>query len=140
VYPVHPHVDVIHSREVALLERLALFLPSLGEAGYARRREPGPGAEELLQGRREVPGGEPVQVQQRQDLRNLRGAAHVRRQDDALEPLSLAGSLIHSLVVDPRSLNLDGAGPAEDLAFVVVAVPDDEGVPGVLVALAFGGL
>jgi hypothetical protein len=43
------------------------------------------------------------------------------------------------LVVDPRSLDLHGSRPAEDLTLSGVAITDDQGVP-LLVALFSGSL
>ena len=59
-----------------------------------RRRQPSRVlAEQPLQGRAEVARRQPTQVQDRQHLRDLRRAAHVRRQDPRAEPLPLAGLL-----------------------------------------------
>ncbi len=60
---VHPHIHVVHLREVALHEALALGPPLFAEAGYALRRESRLASEELPQSRLEVPAGEAMQVE-----------------------------------------------------------------------------
>src|SRR5215207_7296172 len=78
-----------------------------------------------------------MQVKQRQDLRDLRRAAHVRGQDRASKPPSLAGGLVHPFVVDPRGLHLDRASPAHDLATLGITVADGQSPP-FFVAIGFG--
>jgi hypothetical protein len=68
-----------------------IVLPLPGQPGH---RGPGQScrrAEELLQCGHEVPGGQSVQVEQRQDLGDLRRLAAPRRQDLRGEPSTLAG-------------------------------------------------
>src|SRR5215203_6017903 len=78
-----------------------------------------------------------MQVKQRQDLRDLRRAAHVRGQDRASKPPSLAGGLVHPFVIDPRGLHLDRASPAHDLATLGITVADGQSPP-FFVAIGFG--
>src|SRR5215208_63369 len=78
-----------------------------------------------------------MQVKHRQDLRDLRRAAHVRGQDRASKPPSLAGGLVHPFVVDPRGLHLDRASPAHDLATLGITVADGQSPP-FFVAIGFG--
>jgi hypothetical protein len=67
--------------------------------------DPMPGAEELLQRRPEIRGGEAVQVQQWQHLGHPRRLACPRGQDRRGEPLPLHGGRVDALVVDPRLPN-----------------------------------
>jgi hypothetical protein len=66
-----------------------------------------------------------VQIEQRQYLRHLRRAAHVGRQDNALESPRVA-LLIGSTVVHPRSLERDRSGSQEDLTLSSVAVANHQ--------------
>jgi hypothetical protein len=79
-----------------------------------------------------------MEIQQRQDLRNLRRAAHVGWQDHALEPLAVA-VFVYPTVIDPRSLDLHGPGSQEDLALPGVAVAHNQS-PALLIALISGCL
>jgi len=105
VNAIDPDVDVFPLGEVSFHELLTLFLPLLGQSSYRGRRETGLRAEKLLQDRDEVPAGEPVQIKQGQDLCDLQRAAHVGRQDHALEPSTVAG-LVEASVIDPWGLCL----------------------------------
>ena len=124
---VHPHVDVVSLGEVALHELLTLPLPLLCKAGDGRGRKPRLGAEELLQGREEISAGETVEVQQRQDLGDLRRAAHVGREDHALEPAPLT-VVVHPTIIDSRSPNLHSPGSQQDLTFSGSPIADDQGM------------
>jgi hypothetical protein len=75
-----------------------------------------------------------MQVQQRQDLGDLRGLAAPGRQDHRGELASLAGELLDALVVDSRRVDLDRAGGGEHLARNRVAVAHHQAV-AVLVEL-----
>jgi hypothetical protein len=66
-------------------------------------------ARELAQRGHEVPARQPVQVQQRQHLRHLRGLARPRRQDRRAEPPPLTGDRVGALVVHPRCGHLHRA-------------------------------
>ncbi len=77
-----------------------------------------------------------MQLKERQAFGDLRRAAHVGRQDHAVEPPSLP-ILVHPLVVDPRSPNLNRSRSQEDLTFPGAPVANDQGV-AVLVALILG--
>jgi hypothetical protein len=81
----------------------------------------------------EVLRREPVQVQQRQHLLDLRGLARPRRQDRRREPLPLAGFRVNPLVVHPRRMHLDRARGGGHLARLVIAVAHHQPMP-VLVA------
>jgi len=136
VNAIDPHVDVVSVGEISLHEALALVLPVLGEAGDRSRRESGLTTEEPFQSRDKVSTGEPVQVEQGQHFGYLRRAAHIRRQDHALEPPALS-ILVHPLVVDPRSPNLHRSRSQEDLAGTGAPIANDQGVAS-LVALIVG--
>jgi len=131
---VRPQVDEVHSGQIAGGEGALLGLPRLGQLRDHRRRQPGRGAEELAQGRGEVPGREPMQVQQRQYLGDLRGLAAPGGQDRRAEPLTFAGVGVGAAVVDPWCGHLDRAGAGEDFARLVAAVTHDQAV-AVLVEL-----
>lgn len=131
---VGPHVDVVGGGQVALAERLVVGLPLRGQPGDGGGRQPGGGAEELLQRGYEVARGQAVEVEQGQHLADLRGLAAPGRQDRRGEPLALAGRLVDALVVHPWRLHLDGPGRSSDRPGLVVAVADHEPSP-VLVAL-----
>jgi len=102
VDPVDPHVDVVGVLERAGVEGPLLLLPLRGQPGDRRGRQARTGAQELLQRRPEVAAGQPVQVHQRQHLRDLRRLARPGRQDRRAEPDPLASRVIDALVVDPR--------------------------------------
>ena len=82
----------------------------------------------------EIPRREPVQVQQRQHLLNLRGLARPRRQDRRREPVPLTGFRVDTAVVDPRRVHRHRARAGGHLARFVVAVAHHQ-PPPVLVAL-----
>ena len=70
-------------------ERGVLGLPLLGQPLDRARRQPrGVLTQQIPQRRPEVPGSEPVQVQNRQHLGHLRLLPRIRRQDPRAEPLS----------------------------------------------------
>ncbi len=131
--PVDPQVDVVHLGQAPVGEQSGLVLPLRGQPGDRRRGQPGPGAEELLQRRPEVQTGQPVQIQQRQHLGDLRRFARPRRQDRRGEPLPLTGFRIDPLVVHPRRGHRHRTGPGHHLPLLVVAVADHQPVT-VLVA------
>ena len=86
------------------------------------------GAEELGQRRREVRGGEPVQIEQRQHLGDPRGLARPGRKDRRGEPLPLTGRLVGALVVDPRRAHRHRTRCRGHLPRLVVAVADNQPV------------
>jgi hypothetical protein len=98
---VDPQVDVIGARQIALTEGLGFVLPLRREPGDRGRREPRTRAEELLQRRTEVTGGETMQVQQRQHLGHLRVLTRPRWQNHRRKPLPLTGISVDALVIDP---------------------------------------
>src|ERR1019366_9546544 len=134
VHPVDPEVHVVPVCKVACHEGTVLVLPGRGEPGDHRSRQPGCRTEEPLAGRGEVACRESVEVEQWQDLGDLRGPAAPGRDDDGAELGLLAGFLVHALVVHPRCFDLDRSGPGLDLALSCVAVARHETVP-VLVTL-----
>ena len=107
---ISPQVHGVHTRQVPLSERLLLGLPGLGELGDRRGGQPLRGAEELPEGGHEISRREPVQVQQRKHLADLRSLARPRRQDRRREPLPLTGIRVDTLVVDPRCRDIHRAG------------------------------
>jgi hypothetical protein len=135
---VQPYVDVVSGTEVPIHEVLPFDLPPLGEAGDGSGRKTDLGAEEPFERRHEVPAAETVEVQERQDLRYLRRAAHVGREDHALESVAVT-VLVHPAIVDSRGSDLHRSGPAEDLALSGVAVAHHQGVP-MLILLSSGRL
>jgi hypothetical protein len=64
----------------------------------------------MLQRRGEVAGGQPVQVQQRQDLGDLGAAAAPGRQDHRAEPDPLASHRVDPAIVHPHART--GIAPA----------------------------
>ena len=104
---VDPQVDVVGAREVPGGEGAGFVLPLRGQAGDGGGRQPGAGAEELLQCRPEIAGRQAVQVQQRQHLTHLRRLARPGRQDRRGEPLALARVGVDAAVVDPRRFHLE---------------------------------
>ena len=126
---VDPQVDVVGARQIALPEGLGLVLPLRGQPGDRRRRQPRTRAEELLQRRTEVAGGQPVQVQQRQHLGHLRGLACPRRQDRRGKPLPFIGIGVDALVVDPRGGHRHRTRRGQHLALVVIAIADHQPSP-----------
>ncbi len=131
---VDPQVDIVAARQIATTERGGLILPLRREPGDRRCRQPGTGAEELLQGRGEIAARQPVQVQQRQHLGHLRGLARPGRQDRRGEPLAFTSVGIDTFVVDPRGPHLHRTGCGQHLARLVVAVADHQSV-AVVIAL-----
>jgi len=121
---VHPPVDKVDTREVALRPLRVLGLPRFGEPGDRRGRQPGLGAEELAQGGGEVPRREPAQVEDRQHLADLGGLAHRGRQEGRGELFPLAP------VVDPRDTHLDGARSRRDRAGPVKPVAHHQPMTG----------
>jgi hypothetical protein len=113
---VDPQVDVVHTRQIPVGEGALLGFPGLGQLRDHRCREPGRAAQELAQRGHEVPGREPVQVQQRQHLGDLRGLAAPGGQDRRGEPSTLAGVGVDAAVVDPRCGHLHGPSAGEHLA------------------------
>jgi hypothetical protein len=101
----------------------------------AEADRPAPGAEELLQRRDEVAAGQPVQVQQRQHLSDLRAPAAPRRQNRRGEPRPLARGRVGALVVHPRRGHLHRAGGRGDLPRPGVPVADHQ-PPAILAQLA----
>jgi hypothetical protein len=91
VHAVGPDTHVVDLGQVALAECGVIGLPLGGEPGYGGRGQPGCRAEELLERRHEVAGGQAVQIQQRQHLSDPRGLARPRRQDRRGQPLALSG-------------------------------------------------
>jgi hypothetical protein len=75
-------------------------------------------------------------VEDGQDLGDLRGATHVRRQDAAgeLAPLAI---VVGPAVVHPRGGHGDRPGSEGDLSGAALAVADDQGMA---VGVAFGGV
>ena len=71
-------------------------------------------------------GRQPMQVQQRQHLAELRGLTCPGRQDCRGKPLAFNGLRIDPAVVDPRRFHRNGAGDRQDLAGLLVAVADDQ--------------
>ena len=91
VDPVRPQVHVVHLRQVPGGEGTLLGDPGLGQLRDHRGGQPRRGAEELAQRGHKVPRREPVQIQQRQHLGELRSLAAPRRQDRRGEPGPLTG-------------------------------------------------
>ena len=132
VHAVRPHVHVILVVQVSLTEGPVLLLPRRGhprDAGcrQARGLLSQQRAERLLEvARRQIP-----QVQDRQDLLDLRRATHVRRQDRARE------AMVRPPVVDPGSPDLHRAGAHRHLPRAGPAVAHHQ-CPAVLPALECG--
>jgi hypothetical protein len=104
-----------------------LGLPLLGQSLDRAGRQPrGVLAEQIPQRGPEVAGREPMQVQDRQHLGDLRRAARVRRQDPRAEPLALAGLLIDAPVVHPRRLDRHRARPDGHAPLPGAAVSNDQ--------------
>ena len=135
--PVGPQVHVVRGGQVPGGEGPLLRFPGLGQPGDHRRRQPGGGAQELAEGRHEVPAGQPVQVEQGQHLGDLGGLARPRRHDRRGEPLPLAGGRVGALVVDPRDGHLDRARAGQHLPRLVRAVADHQPAA---VLIALGGM
>jgi hypothetical protein len=128
VHAVGPDVDVVPVGQVPILEGGVVVAPLLGQPGDGGRRQTRGAAEELLQGGDEVPGGQSVQVEQRQDLGDLRRLAAPRSQDLRGEPLPFAGGPVDASVVHAGRVDLDRAGRGDDGAGSVVAVADHQPV------------
>ncbi len=94
--------------------------------GDRRGRQPRGGAEKLLQRRHEVARRQPVQIQQREYLGDLRRLPGPCRQDRRGEPSMPTRHLVDALVVDPRART--GTAPAA----VVTSRPGGgrHGLPG----------
>lgn len=78
-----------------------------------------------------------MQVQKRQELRDLRRAAHVGWHDHALEAPTTLSTLVDPAVVDPWGTDLHGPSPTEDLALPGSPIANDQGVAS-LIALIPG--
>jgi hypothetical protein len=89
---VRPHIHVVHCGQIPVAEGLVVGLPLRGQPGHRRRGQARAGAQELLQRRDEVPAGQPVQIQQRQHLADLRRLPAPRRQDRRGEPHARAAA------------------------------------------------
>jgi hypothetical protein len=100
--PVDPHVDVVGAGQRAGVEGPLLVLPLRRQPGDGRGRQARAGAQELLERRTEVAARQTMQIQQRQNLRDLSRLARPGGQDRRAEPQPLAGGLIDALVVDSR--------------------------------------
>ncbi len=124
--PVRPQVHVVRARQVPGSERALLRLPLPGQPRDHRCRQPGRGARELAGRGHEIPGRQPVQVQQRQHLGDLRGLARPRRQDRRGEPLPLPGHRVRPPVIDPRHGHLHSARAGQHLPRLVTAVADHQ--------------
>ena len=129
VNPVDPDVDVVAPRQVAPPERLVLLVPRRCQPRDGRRAQT---RRVLPQQRRqrlpEVSRRQTPPIQQRQHLGNLRGAAHIRRQNAAGEPLP--GTVgINPLVVHPRRPHLPRARSAGHCALPRLAVPHHQPPP-----------
>jgi len=129
---VHPQIDEVHLRQVPLPEVFRLLLPLRGQPGHRRCGQPRPRAQELLQRRREIQRGQPVQIQQRQHLRHLRRLPRPRRQDLRRETMPLATFRVDPLVVHPRRRHRHRTGPGDHVPLQVVAVADHHPVPGLV--------
>ena len=123
---VNPHVHEVAISERLVHERALLVLPLGREPGDHRRRQPGRGTKEPLQGRHEVTARHPMQIQERQHLGHLRGLAAPRRHDRALEPHALARLRIGPPVVDARGADLDPARHRRHRARVRVPIADHQ--------------
>ena len=126
--PVDPHVDVVGLGQGPLAERLGLVLPLADQPGDRGWGQAGPAAQELLQRGGEVRGGQPVQVQQRQHLGQLRGLACPRGQDRRGEPPALTRGLIDPPVVDPGLAHRDRTRSGAHLSRLVVTVAHHQAV------------
>lgn len=74
----------------------------------------------------EVSRGQPAQVQQQQQLRDLGQLPHPGGQDHRGEPLALTSHGVDQLVVDPRPLDRDAARSRGHLPRLVEAVMDHQ--------------
>jgi hypothetical protein len=126
VDPVGPQIHVVHLGQVPCCVRALFGLPGLGQLRDHRRRQAGGRAEELPQRGHEVPAREPVQIQQRQYLGDLRGLAAPGRQDRRGEPAPFARVGVGAAVVDPRRDHLHRPRAGEYLAGLVAAVAHHE--------------
>ncbi len=131
VHAVGPHVDEVAIGQVTGLESSVVIAPLPGQPGDRGRRQPGGGAEELLQRGDEVPGRQPVQIEQRKHLGDLRRLAAPRSQNLRGEPLALA-RLVDAAVVDPRGLHLDRAGRGDHGPGLVPTVADNQSVSALI--------
>jgi hypothetical protein len=109
-------------------------LPAGQQPTDSGRRQPSRRTEELFQGWDEVAGGQPVQVQQRQHLTDLRALAAPGRQDHRAEPGPLAGHRIHPAVIDPRRPHRNRTRGGHHLTLARVAVAHHQ-APAALITL-----
>jgi hypothetical protein len=136
VHAIDPDVHVIAVGQAPLLERAVLALPLVGQPRDVRGGQPGRiVAEQNRQRLAEVAGGEASQVEDGQDLGDLRGPAHVGRQDAAREAAPFAVG-IGASVVYPGRAHGDGPSPDGDPPGAPLAVADDQGVSNVVAFLA----
>jgi hypothetical protein len=122
VDPIRPAVHEVTINQIAAGKRLVIGLPGDKEPINRCRRQPRRRAEEPLQRRHEVTGGQPMQVQQRQHLGHLRALAAPWRQDHRAEPDTLTRHRIGAAIVDPRRPDRDRPGHSGDLPLARVAV------------------
>jgi hypothetical protein len=134
VHAVGPAVHVVDLGQIPLGERGVLGLPLLDQPADDRRRQPRGRPEELGQRRHEVARRQPVQIQQRQDLGDLRRPADPARQDRARKSCPRTRHRVDALVVDSGPGDLDRAGTHRQRPRRRVAVADDQ-PPAVLVDL-----
>ena len=127
VHAVDEQVGIPVESQLPGPERGVLGLPLLGQPLDRTRRQPrGVLAQQIPQRRPEVPGREPVQVQDRQHLGDLRRPSGVRRQDPRAEPLALPTLIIDALVVHPRRVDRDRTRAHRHPPLSRAAVADDQ--------------
>jgi len=126
VDPIDPQIHVVHLGQRASGEGAGLILPLLCQPGHRRTGQAGSRADELLQRGHEIPRRQPMQVQQRQHLRDLRRLTRPRRQDRPGEPAPRPAHLIDSLVVDPRRTHRHRTCRCRHVTGLVVAVADHQ--------------
>jgi hypothetical protein len=100
--PIGPAVDVVRAGQAAVAPAPVLLLPGPGQPGDRRGGQACGGPQVVLQRRDQVLGRQPMQVQQRQHLGDLRALAAPRREDRTAEPCPLAGGFIDPAVIHPR--------------------------------------
>ncbi len=122
---VRPDIHVAAGQEVAALPALVVRLPLSGQSRQHPGREVGRVLpEQSRQGFLEVAGGDPAQVQDRQQGIEAAGPPCPSRQDGRGEPkLALRRSL--SSIPDLRPPHRQTADPGLDLALGSLAVSDD---------------
>ena len=114
---IGPQVDVALAVQVALAPGGELLLPHLLQPDDVGRRQPDDAvAQNRPQSVREGVGGNPLQVEQRDQGVDARRAPQIRRQDGTGEVLPRAP------VMDPRLAHRDLADPGHQLALRVIAV------------------